>query len=90
MLIHEFDELMEAEPFRPFRIYTADGRAVLVRGPRYAWHAPADRTIFVATGSGNTLRKHIIDLHLVSRFTMVKRRGEGGHGNGNGKAKKPK
>ena len=87
MLVHEFDDLMEAIPFQPFRVYTADGRSVLVRSARHAWHAPADRTIFVATGDGEKSRKHIIDLHLVSKFAIQKRPGGGGGGNGNGRRK---
>jgi hypothetical protein len=81
MLVHEFDDLMDAVPFKPFRVYTADGKGILVRGRQYAWHAPADRTIFVATGS-QPPRKHVIDLHLVTRFTFVN-----GRSSGNGKAK---
>ena len=87
MLVHEFDELMEATPFQPFRVYTADGRSVLVRSVRHAWHAPADRTVFIATGDGEKSRKHIIDLHLVSKFTIQKRSGGGGNGNGRRKQK---
>ena len=86
MLVHEFDELMEAQPFRPFRVYTADGRSVRVKDPRMAWHAPADRTVIIATGSPGRIRKHIIDLRLVSRFTLES--GPSGHGNGNGKPRK--
>jgi hypothetical protein len=79
MLIHEFDDLMEAQPFRPFRVYTADGRrGVLVKGRQYAWHPPADRTIIIAAGT----RKHVIDLNLVTRFTVDSTR------NGNGKHKR--
>ena len=85
MLVHEFDELMEAIPFRPFRLCTSDGRALRVRDPRMAWHAPADRTVFIATGGPNSRRKHIIDLHLVSRFTID---GSSGDGNGNGRKRK--
>lgn len=78
MLVHEFDDLMEAKPFKRFRVYTADGkRGILVKGRQYAWHAPADRTIFIASG----IRKHIIDLHLVTRFSFEDR------GNGNGRSK---
>ena len=79
MLVHEFDDLLEARPFRPFRVYTADGHYALVRSPQHAWHAPAERTIFIASG-GKKPRTHIIDLHLVSRFTRVR-----SAGNGNGK-----
>ena len=91
MLVHEFDDLMDATPFKPFRVYTADGRSVLVRGREYAWHAPADRTVIIASGRGSR-PKHIIDLHLVSRFTIgAKRKGDGdGNGNGNGKSHRRK
>ncbi|HEY8667562.1 MAG TPA: hypothetical protein VIL86_12910 [Tepidisphaeraceae bacterium] len=79
MLVNEFDDLMEAIPFQPFRVYTADGRSVLVKSRQFAWHAPAHRTVFIASGSGDS-RVHIIDLHLVSRFTI--RTGEKPNGNG--------
>ena len=67
MLVHEFDDLMEARPFQPFRIYTADGRSVTVKSPEFAWHPPAHRTIWVAEGEE---RVHMIDLHLVTRFEI--------------------
>lgn len=85
MLVHEFDNLMEAMPFRPFRIYTADGRSVVVKTPRHAWHPEADRTVFIHSGQGERGRTHILDLHLVSRFTLLK--GSSGNGNGNGRRK---
>ena len=70
MLVHEFDDLMEARPFHPFRIYTADGRSVLVKSPEFAWHPPASRTVWIASGRGDQ-RVHVIDLHLVTKFTMA-------------------
>ena len=87
MLVHEFASLMEATPFQPFRVYTADGRSALVQSNRHAWHAPADRTVFIRSGSGERGRTHIIDLHLVSRFTIQRPRGGGGNGNGRRKQK---
>jgi len=69
MLIHEFDELMEKKPFQPFRIVTADGRTILVKSPEFAWHAPAGRIIWVASGRGDE-RVHMIDLQLVSQFVL--------------------
>lgn len=84
MLIHEFDDLMEKVPFHPFRIYTADGRSVRVQSARHAWHAPAERTVWVKSGVGEQGRTHIIDLHLVSKFTVEKR----ASGNGNGSHRK--
>ena len=40
MLVHEFDDLMDARPFRPFKVYTADGHGILVRGQAYAGTPP--------------------------------------------------
>jgi hypothetical protein len=66
MLIGDFDELMEAVPFRPFELVVADGRTFKVRGPQFAWHPPdALRTIFVAHTPGRIAR--LIDLHYVTQ-----------------------
>ena len=69
MLIHEFDELWEARPFQPFRIDTADGRAVLVKSPEFAWHGPASRIVWVASPKGQD-RTHMIDLQHVTKFVV--------------------
>ena len=66
MLIHEFDELIESEPFIPFRLKTAGGRSTPVKSREFAWHAPASRTVFVASGKGDDVVR-IIDLHYVTR-----------------------
>ena len=84
MLIHEFDELMEARPFQPFRILTADGRSLLVKSPEFAWHPPAGRIIWVASGRGDD-RVHMIDLQLVTQFIVSK---GNGHQNGGTKRRK--
>ncbi len=82
MLVHEFDNLMEAEPFRPFRVHTAGGKSILVTAPEYAWHAPTTRTVFIAGTSGSKKRVHIVDLHLIARFDVEVGDIEGGGGNG--------
>jgi hypothetical protein len=69
MLIHEFDQLMEAKPFQPFQLVTADGRSVPVKSPEFAWHAPAGRTVFVASGKGDDVVR-IVDLQLVTQFIV--------------------
>jgi hypothetical protein len=69
MLIHEFDELWEARRFQPFRIYTADGRSVSVKSPAFAWHGPASRIVWVASGTGRD-RTHMIDLQHVTKFVV--------------------
>ena len=81
MLIHEFDELMEAKPFQPFQLVTADGRSVPVKSPEFAWHAPAGRTVFVASGKGDDVVR-IVDLQLVTQFIV------GFKANGNGRSQK--
>ena len=74
MLIHEFDELMEAKPFTPFSLITADGREVKVKSPEFAWHPPNTlRTVWIATGPGDTAR--LVDLHYVTQVVV----GRNGH-----------
>jgi hypothetical protein len=75
MLIGDFDSLMEARPFHPFRIYTSDGRSVLVKSPEFAWHPPANRIIWVASGRGDD-RVHMIDLQLVTKFVLTSSNGK--------------
>lgn len=80
MLIHEFDELMEA-PFTPFSLVTADGREVRVKSPEFAWHPPDTlRTVFVATGPRDVVR--LVDLHYVTQVII------GRNGQGSGKRKR--
>jgi hypothetical protein len=76
MLIHEFDELLEAQPFQPFRIITADGRSLRVPSREFAWHAPASRIIWVASRRGDE-RVHMIDLQLVTQFVVAAGDGRG-------------
>jgi hypothetical protein len=77
MLIHQFDELLEAEPFKRFRIVTSDGQSLLVPSREFAWHPPASRTIWVATVKGD--RTHMIDLQRVTKF-VIDERSNGGNG----------
>ncbi len=78
MLIHEFDELMEAQPFKRFRVVTSHGRSLLVPSREFAWHAPASRTIWIASVNGE--RTHMIDLQLVTKFVIDERPGKGRNG----------
>jgi hypothetical protein len=69
MLIHEIDELLEARPFQAFTVCTSDGRALLVKSPEFAWHPPASRTVWIASGRGDS-RVHMIDLQSVTQFVI--------------------
>ena len=69
MLVSDFDELWMARPFKPFTVRTADGRAIPVRSPEFAWHAPAGRTIWIAESPGEG-RVRMIDLQLVTSLDI--------------------
>jgi len=79
MLINEFDELLEAKPFTPFELVTADGRALRVRSPEFAWHPPGStRTVWVAKDGGGAA---LVDLHHITQVVV------GGRAGANGKKK---
>lgn len=80
MLIGEFDELLEAKPFTPFDLVTADGRALRVPSPEFAWHPPGStRTVWVAKDGG---RAALVDLHHITQVIV------GGRSGVNGKKKR--
>jgi hypothetical protein len=79
VLVDQIDELLENQPFQPFRIFTSDGRTVGVRSREFVWHPPASRMIYVASPKG-TERVHMIDLFLVTRFTVNPQRRNKGNG----------
>ncbi len=82
MLINEFDELLHARPFTPFEVVTADGRALRVRSPEFAWHPPdSTRTVWVAKDSGGAA---LVDLHHITQVVV------GGRQDSNGKNKRRK
>jgi len=69
MLVSDFDELWQARPFRPFTVHTADRRSIVMQNPEFAWHAPANRIVWIAEGSGET-RVRMVDLHLVTSLEV--------------------
>lgn len=80
MLINEFDELLEAQPFTPFELVTADGRSLRVPSPEFAWHPPdSTRTVWVAK-DGEVAA--LVDLHHITQVVV------GEHASGNGKRKR--
>ena len=80
MLISEFDELLHAQPFTPFEVITADGRALRVRSPEFSWHPPdSTRTVWVARNDGGAA---LVDLHHITQVIV------GGRRSANGKSKR--
>jgi hypothetical protein len=63
MTIERLKELYESQPFRPFVIHLADGRAVPVHHRDFIMAVPSGRTIIVAQPDDTV---NIIDLLLVT------------------------
>jgi hypothetical protein len=76
MLVDQLDEMLRKEPFTPFSIHISDGRAIHVKSREFVWHpAPASRMVWVYAESGDYA--HLIDLHLVTSFTVGARSSNG-------------
>ena len=63
MTIKAIQELLDAEPFRPFTLRIADGHAVPVENPHMVAFLGTGRTLFVA--HSKTDRFELIDLLMV-------------------------
>jgi hypothetical protein len=70
MTIEKLRELYHAQPFRPFVIRLADGRAVPVNHRDFIMTAPSGRTVVVMQPD-DTL--NIIDLPLVTDLELKRR-----------------
>jgi hypothetical protein len=68
MLVDQLDELLGTRPFKPFTIFTADGRQFRVKSPEFVWHPPTSRMVWVYADHGD--KAHLIDLHLVASATV--------------------
>jgi hypothetical protein len=75
MTIEKLRALHEARPFRPFKIYLADGASLQVENPAYMAQSPTGRTVTLELGDGSS--QHI-DLLLVTRLEELRRRGGNG------------
>ena len=47
MTVEQLRNIHHAQPFRPFTLHLADGRAFLVRHPDFISHSPSGRTLIV-------------------------------------------
>jgi hypothetical protein len=59
----EFRSVFEAQPFRAFTVYLADGRAVAIPHQEYALLSPTGRTLIVYQDDGSF---HVLDLMLAT------------------------
>ena len=67
MTIEQLRQAHQAQPFRPFTIHTADGRAVLVPHSEFLARSPSGRTVIVYHVDESF---SIIDLLLVTELEV--------------------
>ncbi len=72
MTIERFKEFCDSQPFRPFVIHLADGRAVPVHHPDFIATSPSGRTVGVFQPDDTF---NMIDLLLVTDLEIVSRNG---------------
>ena len=65
MIVDELRNLMVAQPFKPFSIFTGDGREVVVPHHDYAWVMPAGTVIHVQQFDGRA------DLIFTNQITRI-------------------
>lgn len=68
MTIEQLRTVYDAQPFRPFNLYMADGRSIPVQHRDFMMTVPQGRTIVVAEPDG---RLHILDLLMVTDVELM-------------------
>ena len=71
MTTREFRSVFEALPFRPFKVYLADGREVAIRHQDYALLSPTGRTVIVYQDDDSF---QVLDLMLATGVEVNGRR----------------
>jgi hypothetical protein len=67
MTIEQVRAVHQAQPFQPFTLHMADGRAIIVPHREFLSHSPKGRTIIVYYPDGSF---SIIDLLLVNEIQV--------------------
>ena len=71
MTAQEFRSVFDALPFRPFKVYLADGREVAIRHQDYALLSPTGRTLIVYQDDDSF---QVLDLMLATGVEVNGRR----------------
>lgn len=71
MTAREFRSVFGALPFRPFKVYLADGRGVAIRHQDYALLSPTGRTLIVYQDDDSF---QVLDLMLATGIEVNGRR----------------
>ncbi len=82
MTIDELREHVRREPFQPFVMHLADGRAISVANREFIMYSPNGRTVASYQPDG---RMNIIDLLLVTDLEVPPETKKRKNGNGRGK-----
>lgn len=75
MTIEQLRTAYQAEPFQPFVLHLADGRAISVRHREFMLFSPSGRTVIVSQPDDSW---NVIDLLLVTDLEFKPQRNGGG------------
>ena len=67
MTVNQLNEVLHAQPFRPFKIHMGDGRAFLVKHRDFISRSQSGRTVIVHTGDDGF---SILDMLLVTELEV--------------------
>ena len=73
MTVERFKQVLNATPFRPFTIFTADGESIPVVSREFVSLSPSGRTVVVLDPHD---RMNILDLLLVTNLQVEPANGE--------------
>ena len=73
MTAQEFRSVFEALPFRPFSVFLADGREVMIRHQDYALLSPTGRTLIVYQDDDSF---QVLDLMIATGVEVNGKRGK--------------
>ncbi len=83
MTSEQLKEHLEASPFRPFKMITADGHGIRVPHGDYVSVGPRGRTVIVWT---NNEGFSVVDVMLVTRLEFARPKASKARRNGTGRA----
>jgi hypothetical protein len=72
MIQERIKAMLDERPFRPFTIFTSDGRVATVKNPGFAWVHPAGRTMYVCPDPSVDVDEVINLLHITKLATGVR------------------
>ena len=68
-IVEKIRTKLDERPFRPFTIFTSDGKVATVKDPTFAWIHPAGRTIYVCPDPSSDVDEMISLTHVTKLAT---------------------